>query len=374
MGHVVGSLVSRSVALGGVPGVASTIIFADGADHVSSGVIKWPDGSDPPTAAPTGAHGSAYDHSSLAGTYNINQNLADLSAGARYRFRVDATSLILLFSDTSANVQVGLQYIAGGRIAVVRGPSSTVLDQTAAGVISLDTWYYVELGATINNTTGSVTAKIYDDSGTLLDTLTFSGDTQNTANAFANHFIIGGSANDAYAEDIWLASTSALYGPLRVETLYPDGAGNSAQCARGGADSGANWSQCDETINNGTTDYVIADNANDIDLYTFQNGGLAGAIHAVQVMPAVARAAAAGPTTSRAVVRIGGTNYFGTTHTLTTNAPTFRARGHCWGTSPATGLAWTEAELASAEFGFQGVTLTVNVHCTQVAVEVVRAI
>lgn len=358
-------------APGGVPGVATDIIFVDGAEHNTAANDKWIDTTSNPTIASgvTGAHGRCYDLSANPLILNLNQNLVSLAAGGRFRFRVDASQTILLFRDTASNNQLSIRYVAGGAVDILRG-TTTSLDSTAAGLISLDTWYYMEMGATIDNTTGSVTVKIYSDAGTLLDTLTFAGDTQQTANAFANHVLVAGTNNDGYADDLWIADSATLYGPLRVETLYPDGDGALSQWVVG-AGSGAEWELVDEAQNNDSTDYLQSITTGHISLFTFQNRALTGAIHAVQVSPVVSASAAVGGIQYRPLVRIGGVNYVGTTFTLDN---TFETRPFCWGVSPATGLAWTDSELASAESGVERTNATINVWFTQIVVEVVCAI
>lgn len=356
---------------GGVPGVATDIIFADGAEHNTAADDKWPATGSNPTIASgvTGAHGRCYDLSANPLILNLNQNLASLAAGARFRFRVDATQDILLFRDGTTNTQVKVQYVAGGAIAVLR--NTTSLDSSAGGLTSLDTWYYIEMGATIDNASGSVTVKIYSDAGALLDTLTFAGDTQNTANGFANHVFVAGTNNDGYADNIWIADSAPTYGPQRVETLYPDGDGALTQWAVG-AGSGADWELVDEAQNNDSTDYLQAASTSLISLFTFQDRALTGAIHGVQVTPVIARAAAVGGVQFRVIARIGGVNYNGTTFTIPASG--FFARPHCFGTNPATGLAWNSSELASAEFGVESIAVPVDLHMTQIVIEIVTAI
>ncbi len=356
---------------GGVAGVSTTVIFVDGVAHMTSPDDKWPETTSNPSIATgvTGAHGRVYDLAANNLIRNLGQNLASLSSGQRWQIRVDATQDILLFRDTASTTQVKVRYNAGGSFDVLR--NTTVLDSTAAGLVAINTWFYLEMGSTIDNTTGSVTVKIYNDSLTLLDTLTFSGDTQNTANAFANHIILAGSACDAYVEDIWVASTNVSYGPLRVETLYPTGNGASNPFARGGADSGANWSQVDEAQNNDNTDFITSSTVGDIDLFTFPSRSLTGAIHAVQIT-AVAQRESASTTVMRHVARVAGSNFAGSNKTLTS---AWIAHVHAMGVNPNTSAAWNSSEL----IGFQGgvevvsVTASVDVQVTQVVLEILTA-
>lgn len=358
----------QTLAVIGVPGVASTIIFADGAEHNAAANDKWLQTGANPTIASgaTDAHGRYYDCSTNAATLDLGQNLASISCGMRLMSQTDATSQVLLFND-STNNQLNLQYVAGGAFAIRRNTTTLA---TGTFTSSLNTWYYVVLSATIDNS-GSVTARIYSAAGTLLDTITFTGDTQNTANAFANRVVIGGSANDALLDDIWIASTNVNYGPLRVETVYPDGDGSSSAWTIG-AGSGAEWELVDEAQNNDSTDYLIGSNPGEISLFTFADRALTGAIHAVQVTPVTSRAAAVAGVQFRVVARIGGVNYNGSTYTFPSSG--FDAHPYSFGTNPATGLAWNSSELASAQFGVEFIAGAVQAWCTQIVLELVTAI
>lgn len=363
----------QTLAVIGVPGVASDIIFADAVEHNTAGDDKWLNTGSNPTISSgvTDAHGRVYDLSVNPISLAIGQNLTDFAIGARFRFQTDATQQIILSRDgtLSTNNQIIVSYVAGGSISISR--NATQLDITAGSTVSLNAWYYIEVGATIDNTTGSVTCKIYNDSGTLLDTLSFSGDTQNTANSFISHVFIAGANNDAYADDLWIADSTTLYGPLRVENLYPDGDGALTQWAVH-AGSGADWELVDEAQNNDATDDLVETSTNLISLFTFQDRALTGAIHAVQVTPVVSRAAAVGGVQFRVVARIGGVNYNGTTLTLGQSG--YHARPYCFSTNPATGLAWNSSEVASAEFGVESIATPVDIFLTQIVLELVTAV
>lgn len=365
----------QTLAVIGVPGVASAIIWADGAEHNTAADDKWELSSAalPISSGSADAHGRYYSNATLRQSHAIGANLATLSCGLRFKVPTAlGTDNLIRFQDTTANNQLCFQIENTGAFRVARGNAGTVLATSSTGLITVGNWYYCEFSATINNTTGSYTAKLYNDSGTLLGTLTASSvDTQDTANASANTIDVGGTNSDTLTDDFWLDNTGALYGPLRVETLYPDGDGTLTQWAVG-AGSGAEWELVDEAQNNDSTDYLGAASVNLISLCTFQDRALSGAIHAVQVTPVVARAAAVGGVQFRAVVRIGGVNYNGTTFTFTSNG--FVARPHCWGTNPATGLAWNSSELAGAEFGVESIAVPVDVFCTQIVLELVTAI
>ncbi len=82
-------------------------------------------------------------------------------------------------------------------------------------------------------------------------------------------------AGDATAPNSWAGQGSIVY-------LRPDGNSGTPQWTRGGADSGANWSQNDETPPNDATDYVESATSGQIDDYTL--GATPAAVQAGDVI------------------------------------------------------------------------------------------
>lgn len=81
---------------------------------------------------------------------------------------------------------------------------------------------------------------------------------------------------------------------------------------------------------------------------------LTGTVKAVCVTGRLMRVDATGPQKARPYVLIGGTRYYGTTFALTTG---FAEYFYVWETNPATGLAWTTADVndANLEIGWEAV-------------------
>lgn len=352
---------------GGAPSVAS-IIFASNADHEATAQDSWKGGGNPAlTSGVTGAHGLVFNNlTNNQTTGALPANYVTASVGCRFQVRTDVSSdVIIRFLDSGASVQMGLRYITGGAFRVHRG-NATTLQTSSTGLIALNTWYYCELRVTIDNSAGAYEANLYDDSGSLLVSLSDPvEDTQETANANVNFVLAGGTAADTYIDDVWVDSGGALHGPSQVETLYPNGAGDLAQLTRGGADSGANWSQCEEATQNGDTDYVVSTSTNQFDCYAFQDRSVTGTPLGVVVV-ATAKLASGTPTI-KLFVRIAGVTYEGTiTHTLTS---AYKCYFEGWSNNPATGNAWTDSEINSAQFGVKCVDA--NARVSQVVADVV---
>jgi hypothetical protein len=363
---------SGSASPSAPPGVATAMVYIDGGDHVTSGDDKWLTGN-PSITSGAGIHTRAYDNSAARGARDIAA-LTTLSGGLKFRIGTDASDNFFRFMDTSVTNQVVLRYVAGGRFAVARGNTPTVLAQSSLGVITVGQDYYAEIAVVIDNT-GSFTANLYDSTGTLVTTLSDpSIDTQETANNVVNRIDVGGTTCDSITEDIWINGDGTLYGPLRVETLYATGNGSTQEWDVG-AGSGAHWELVDEAQNNDATDYVQSPFNSEIELFTFPARVLTGTIYAIQVSPVATRSGAVGGMTFRPMGRIDGNDHFGATKTLTS---AWLTHPHCWGVNPQTGLGWADGdETGGNEFGVQrvaGTESTVRVQVTQVVLEILTAI
>lgn len=346
----------------GAPSVGTDILWMADADHENSANEKFLSGSTGMiiTSGATGANGKVYN----ATTFNSPVDFpaaATRSAGMRFKIRTDANGRFLYFQDTNT-VHVALGYLVGGSIEILR--NTTQLDVTAGGLFSLDTWYYAVVVTTINDTTGSVTAYLYEDNGTLIDTLTFAGDTRNGANSTTNRNFFGGTANDTYMEGCWVGTGAVFAPPWQIETTVPNGNGDtSGQWSRIDGDSGADYTQVNENPRSGS--FSLSSTAADqVALFTFPDLVLSGDILGVQIT-AIANDISASPQ-FKLIAKVGGVIYEGATHTVGTAG--LQGCVQCWTNNPATGNAWTAAEFNAAQFGMKSVTADVEV--LQVACEV----
>lgn len=254
-----------------------------------------------------------------------------------------------------ASRQLSLQFHATDpgnywTVKLLRG--ATVL---ASGTTELafDTWYYIELKATIHASTGAYEIRINESSE-------FSGSGANTAES--------GSANadvfnlrDSFAQyfDDWYICDSSgsvnndFLGDCQVEGILPNGAGDKTQWAAQPATN--NYQRVDDAQNAySTADYVYDDTAGQGDLYEFENpGAITGTIKGVALFNFAALDAAG----SRTVRNIFKTDGGGTEYDLTGNFVVA-------GTDPAgfvmveeenpdTSLPWTDSDLEDGQFGIE---------------------
>jgi hypothetical protein len=249
----------------------------------------------------------------------------------------------------------------------VLGAGGTAFTHTTTDTYAINTRFEIEMRITVGNS-GSYTLKVdgvipnKSGGGTMDQT---GVDLQDGGATTCDNVRIGSETLDTYTDDEVVDNAGNLLGLGQVEALYPDGAGDLAEMDRAGADSGANWSQCDEAQHNSNTDYVRNTVADKRDCYNFQNRSLSGTPRAVQVTGIVTRNAS-GTFTFKFFCRIAGVNYDGATiHTATSAYTGYR---EVWNTNPATSLAWTDSDIDGAQFGIHAIDS--DIRLTQLVVEV----
>jgi hypothetical protein len=269
-------------------------------------------------------------------------------SGARFFLHIGdgismGTGWHLLFQVTNSGVI--LVYNGGGTLLA-----------TSSGALLANNWYYVEIGFFISDTVGYCEVKV--DGATQC---TFSGDTKwSSTQPYWRQFILsqnGAIAGGTYPfiyDDLYIindsgARNNTFLGDVVGTPHYPTGPGTYAEWTRGGTDSGANWSQMDETAANGDTDYVLSAAVGSKDLYEFEAFKNPGRnILAVQSV-IQARKTEAGLASVGTMYRISSTDFapasgeeLGFEHRMTMQTAE---------ENPATDLPWTETGFNNLEAG-----------------------
>lgn len=343
-----------------------------GVEHEASPAERWSTagGGTAPSSIQSGitdAHGRVYFTSGTRGRHDLGANYSNLTLRMRFRPTINTgTDEILEMRDTSASPQCTIQLVAAdGSFRVIRG-ASNVLETSDPGLWSINNWFYIEFQAVIDNS-GSWLVRLWNDSGTLLDTLSGSGDTQETANAFANFVSFGSSTTDTYIDDISVDLGGAIIGARSIVIVrYPTGAGNYSAWTRGGTDTGANFSQINETVKD-TVSYNQSTAADQKDSYAISLASLGGTMRALQVN-GIARAATAGSRQFKVFLRIGGVDYEGAKTFTATSTSADTNFWEVWDNNPATGNEWTGSE--TVEIGVKSVTTDLRLHhcCAEILV------
>lgn len=349
---------SPSVSPSAAPGSAyDIIVIADAEAEATAGQIVSTSGGFGTGVA--GANGRVYDNSTFVSSFTyLGGQTEFVSAGCRFYFRTDATDSMLRFRRVSGQVNhMSIQRVAGGTLRVADAANAVNYDSGSAN-ISLTTWYYCTFYCRIHNTLGEFTAKLFDASGALIETLTQAGiDTLNAGNA-AEISAWGGVSGDTYIDELWTDINGQFQGCGRINARSPNGAGASAQWSRGGTDTGNNWDQVNAlpTLVSGNPSHVFATAVDQIDLYEFEDISISGPVISVrQIMAGRARSGTGRQ--FKAMCRISGVNYEGsqvfTSDSTSNQAPMIED----WKNDPSTGDAWADAAaINAAQFGYKSVT------------------
>jgi hypothetical protein len=250
----------------------------------------------------------------------------------------------------AGTLQFAFRYSSGNMVTAYRG--STLI---ATGTIPcpVDTWSLFEFRIKIDDTVGVVTTKVNG-----VQDIAFSGDTQQTANAYFNEIRLNALSTSAGAtystwfddvafNDISGSVNQSWIGDGRIIGLTPTGAGTYTGLSV--YPSGANWEAVDEKPPNDGTDYVYDTVADEKDTYALSNTGLgAGTVNALLVF-ARAQKSDAGDGKIAIMVRSGSTDSQGADQSLSSLA--WQNFWQVWELDPADSAAWTLADLDALEAG-----------------------
>jgi len=145
-----------------------------------------------------------------------------------------------------------------------------------------------------------------------------------------------------YASQVIVANEPTI--GWKLATFVPSGDG--ANTAWTGT-----YADVDEIVYN-DGDFISSAVANDIETFTLTGPSLGtSAVKAVAVTTRVRRNTT-GPQNLQHALRVGGTNYFGSTHALDVG---FTPEISFWATDPSTGVAWVPGDVAAIEAGVKAI-------------------
>lgn len=250
----------------------------------------------------------------------------------------------------AAAIHIELNVGVTGAIEVNRG-TTTVLGTSSAGLITAGAYNYIELKAVISETVGTIDVKLNGVNVTGLTGLT-GLDTQTGATGVVNGVTFKGNADLLTIDDVYIDDTNFL-GDLECSDILPDGDGNKTQFTTTfPASPTTHYTSVNEASPDDDTSYNESATANHIDLFTYDDlTALAGGstVLGVQVK-AYTKKDDAGARSIRNKVRISGTDYNGTTQAISTSYVYYQ---DVFELDPDTGMAWLEAAINAAEFGYE---------------------
>lgn len=343
----------------------------DGFDHMTAAELvtynKWTS-----ISAFGPAAGSSDTHRRFAGNgqylyfadyfSNIAKSFGANEATGIFGFAFKRTNLgvahnMLALRD-AGTVQCFLGMNAANQFVVCRNTTANVLGTSTATIVS-NTWYYVEFKWKITDTIAAGDMEVWLDGVKILDIT--SGDSKNTANAYATDLLVGGDVggsttyqmyfDDFYWFDLTGSLNNAVKGAVRVQSLLPTGDGNSSQFTGSDGNSINNSLLVDETTPNGDTDYVESQTVGNKDLYaTADTVAATNTIHAVIVNHVVKKT----DTDAReivAVVRTAATDFDATANKVLSSG--YVNHQSVFEQNPNGSIPWTKTTVDGAEFGLK---------------------
>lgn len=292
------------------------------------------------TGGSAGSFAKIAKNVSLLDTYVVGFALNVASLGNTYQ--------VAVFIDGST-VQVDLRLRADGHFQFTR--NGTSLGSASSNALTFGAWRYIEVSVTVHGSSGVCTLKV--DGVTWLS-LT-GQNTQATGSAQIGQVQFGGagvlsSTSEFWLDDIYMNNTTGAYcngflGDVKVQALFPDGAGDDTVWV---PSSGANYAAVDEAAPNEDTDYVSSSTPGNKDTYSYGNlASASGNIKAVAVH-ARARKDDGGARSIRGLAKSGTTLGEGSDMAVSSNYAYLSTVFH---TNPDTGLPWSISEVNAAKFG-----------------------
>lgn len=290
---------------------------------------------------------------------------------AYFRFATlpSAENAIVLLNDAT-NFTTPVAYITIDNGGALRLYDEDGVIGSPSSALSTGTWYRIEMKLDRTPASGS------EEIAARIDGVDFASSTSRSLSTGVNVFWVGGNllseaqtTGEWFIDDIAVNDSNGSFensypGDGSVVYLRPNGAGDNTQWTRGGSDSGANYSQCDETTPNDATDYVESNTADQIDDYDLEaTPGAIGSGDTIKVVVANVRwrVADATGTDPSFVVRVkassGGTVEESSAYT--SNNANWRTNAQANNVPPltlydlpgASTTAWTKADLDTAQIG-----------------------
>lgn len=246
-----------------------------------------------------------------------------------------------LKSGATATLRLGL---TSAGLITVRNSGGTVI-ATGTTPIAINSWNYIEVKLVVG-TSGTCEVHlngVVEISSTVGNFGTTNVDTYGLAPlGFASAFPI---FDDCYAADTsGSAPQNTFLGDVRVETIYPTGAGAHSDWTPNSGTT--HYTQVNEAQADGDTTYVSDSTPGHIDTYAFGDIDTGATVYAVQ--PCIyARKDDANTRQIARVTRQGGTDYVGSTFTLASTYSVFTEIDQL----DPTGSAWTPTTVNADEFG-----------------------
>lgn len=240
-----------------------------------------------------------------------------------------------------------LRFTAGGVVQLYRS-SSTLLQQSVAGVLVAGSWHYMEVWVKPRNANGRFTVKV--DGVTVID---YTGDTTSDKE-YINGYQFSAEDNDEFTswDDIVVNDVDGAYnnswpGMVRLMPIQAHEVGTHSDWTRAGVDLGYDAAQ----LLQGKFEFSMLQTANADDKHTFApeipDLPAGAAIQNIILSPRARVQAGAGVIAP--MIISNGTEDISPDQTLLSNWKHYQ---YAWPINPDDAAAWDEADLALLEIGF----------------------
>jgi len=285
--------------------------------------------------------------SNTHGVYKtVSAGVATLITGCAVYFVATPTNNAFIQFFDGTTEQISLRGDGSGHLTISR--NGTVL-ATSTNTVSVNTWYFIEIKATIHPSAGVIEVRVNGTSTGWIPS-TASLNTRNTANSQATGIAVVQPNQNVRIDDFYIADTTGsvnndFLGPIQIAVQAPSAAGNYAQWT---PNYGANFGNVRDTIPDGDQTYNASSTANNIDSFVFEKnfmsaGTVLGIQHCILAKQDVGAQRVIAP-----FQRSSSTDYPGTSVNL---GGGYNYILEVKDTNPDTSAAWTLAGLNAAEFG-----------------------
>jgi hypothetical protein len=282
------------------------------------------------------------------------QNTWVVGFGFRLSTSVAGTPTVTLLSGASQQVSIVAIASGGGYIwRLMRGAS---IIESSVTVRELGTWYYVELKATVRDGTDGEYELRVDEVTDISDT---GVNIANTGTDGADVVKFGCTSTNVDWDDIYILDNTGgqnddFLGDSTIRGILPTAEGNENDWVPStGTNNAALVDDLASTPND--ADYVRGVTVTDRDLYAYDNltGLINGPIAGIMVTSDM-RMETTGTADVKVIVRQGGVNRDGSTHTV--NGTPVRGYTQVIENSPDDSAPWEVADLDNMELGIEKVS------------------
>lgn len=345
------------------------LLFIDGFDHYDVGrlLLKWEIanglGNIPafPAGRTTGgkacqlvAQGGGGTSGALGKSYAGVQLTPTAILGVAFKPDASSSGYLIRFSDSvGVTIQMYLEWDVGtAKLKVKRGDGT--LMATSIATLVPGVWCYVEFKVTFG-AAGAGAFSLHVNGAN--DVFANSVQTRMSVNNWTDQIYIGGPyganqpmgiVDDIYICDGTTTNNNDFLGDCVAQSLLPTGVGALTNFALTGAPT--NWQAVSENPPNDDISYVSSAVVGTTDTYKFASlAAAAGSIKGIQFV-LDARKDDAGTRTLAGITRQAATNYAGPNKNP---GNTYAFLQNVVELNPATGLAWSVADVNADEFGIR---------------------